>query len=258
MKTLILDCDGTVYQDLEFDLVYFEYILRNDNRFSLKHLHELTELIMQGEILKMNTNVIVPKQKANTIMELTDMLSHLKEANINMEHDPELLYLGDLWSILSLISRCIDIDPSIASEAFYHTRKWQLKRLTVNQSLNDAIRKCRDVMQVCLLTNSPEDTAREFIEKLGLIDAFSTIFYDCHKPYGLKKILSSYKPELLSDMTDVTIIGDHYYNDLHLFRNSGAHIIWMNPYPKVNRPERIHELNTLQELTAYLNCLAQI
>ena len=27
MKTLILDCDGTVYQDLDFDLVYFEYIL---------------------------------------------------------------------------------------------------------------------------------------------------------------------------------------------------------------------------------------
>lgn len=78
MKTLILDCDGTVYQDLDFDLVYFEYILRNDARFELKHLHELCELIMQGEILRMNTQIQLPERHAQTIMELTDMLAHLE------------------------------------------------------------------------------------------------------------------------------------------------------------------------------------
>ena len=57
MKTIIFDCDGTVYKDLDFDLVYFEYILRNDSRFELKHLHELCELITQGEILRMNTQI---------------------------------------------------------------------------------------------------------------------------------------------------------------------------------------------------------
>ena len=256
MKTIILDCDGTVYQDLDFDLVYFEYILRNDSRFELKHLHELCELITQGEILRMNTQIQLPEKHAQTMTELTDMLAHLETVKVTLNNDPHLLYLGDLWAVLTLIGKCIGIDEQTAQKAFYHTRSRHLKRLEVNHALNDAIRRCNEKMTVCLLTNSPEDTAHEFIEKLGLTDAFSVILYDCHKPYGLMDAIKAYNPQILDDIETITMIGDHYYNDLFQLTALGAATIWMNPYPKIHRPNQIFELNTLKELTAYLNCLA--
>ena len=68
--------------------------------------------------------------------------------------------------------------------------------------------------------------------------------------------IKAYNPQILDDIENITMIGDHYYNDLFQFKALGATTIWMNPYPKIHRPNQVFELNTLKELTAYLNCLA--
>ena len=255
MKALILDCDGTLYQDLDFDRVYYEFILRGRTDFTIEDLHVLTEQIVHGQVLTMNTKVKIPTQPVHTLKELKEQLAHLETAPLSLQPDPAYTYLGDLWAIVSLIAKCIGVSSEISSQAFYHTRAWQEERLVKHERLNEAIANCTQHMTTCLLTNSPEDTARPFIEKLGLSNLFSMIVTDAHKPYGLKQAIHQYHPQLLETMSEITIIGDHFFNDLFQFQNEGASTVWMNPYPLIHKPMVNQELHTLDELADFIDAL---
>lgn len=254
MRALIIDCDGTLYQDLDFDNAYFEAICQN-NSFDPKELHQLTQSILTGHYIKMNTCIALPNQKANNIMQLKQFLLNIRYVSID---DPEAFYLGDLWSVLTLIAFCIDVPASLRQEAFEKTRKQQEKYLMPNEALKNALALCRQKMKLCLLTNSGQDTAQRFIQKLELIDSFDYIVYAAQKPHQLIPNILLHNKNLLEDMSQLTIIGDHYYNDLMPFINSKAQLIWMNPYPLLQKPKvDIKELNSLDELINFLIDLAK-
>ena len=115
-----------------------------------------------------------------------------------------------------------------------------------------AIRALARRHSVVLLSNSYQDTVKEFLKQLGMEHTFPLLCCSANKPADMICNLHRALPGAAARPQAVVSIGDNAFNDLMPVAELGGRTVWMNPYPNIRRPHCDVELRTLQELCAYL------
>ncbi len=115
-----------------------------------------------------------------------------------------------------------------------------------------AIRALARWHSVVLLSNSYQDTVKEFLKQLGMEHTFPLLCCSANKPADMICNLHRALPGAAARPQAVVSIGDNAFNDLMPVAELGGRTVWMNPYPNIRRPHCDVELRTLQELCAYL------
>lgn len=125
-----------------------------------------------------------------------------------------------------------------------------------DRGLYEAIMRLEQRCRVVLLSNSYEETVREFLRQLGFAGAFREICSSANKPYGMIASLQALDPALLARPEALISIGDHAFNDLMPISAIGGQTLWIDPYPGIHEPEYTWCVHTLAELAAFLDTIS--
>lgn len=125
-----------------------------------------------------------------------------------------------------------------------------------DRGLYEAIMRLEQRCRVVLLSNSYEETVREFLRQLGFAGAFREICSSANKPYGMIASLQALDPALLARPEALISIGDHAFNDLMPISAIGGQTLWIDPYPDIHEPEYTWCVHTLAELAAFLDTIS--
>lgn len=128
----------------------------------------------------------------------------------------DVVYLGDAWAVLAYLGDALGcLDGDRANEVYRLTRL-QMERAGMHgdRGLYEAIMRLEQRCRVVLLSNSYEETVREFLRQLGFAGAFREICSSANKPYGMIASLQALDPALLARPEALISIGDHAFNDL--------------------------------------------
>lgn len=145
------------------------------------------------------------------------------------------------------------IDEAKRQEAFQQVRKEMLQGSSSferHTGLYEAIRQLSVVQSKLLLTNSPENTGREFIAALGASVLFSDIIYGAGKPVGMEQFMSELMKREGLRPEQILSIGDHAWNDLYPVRKLGGRTAWISAYPSSDPSPWDVRLTTLDELAS--------
>ena len=103
-----------------------------------------------------------------------------------------------------------------------------------------------------LLSNSPQQSAADFIHRLGFTGAFTFNLYDAQKPYHLFENLRRC-PALEGIPTEQLLsVGDHAFNEIVNVHLAGGKTLWMNPYSSDPRVPCTASVKDLPALMAWL------
>ena len=112
----------------------------------------------------------------------------------------DVVYLGDAWAVLAYLGDALGcLDGDRANEVYRLTRL-QMERAGMHgdRGLYEAIMRLEQRCRVVLLSNSYEETVREFLRQLGFAGAFREICSSANKPYGMIASLQALDPALLA------------------------------------------------------------
>lgn len=135
--------------------------------------------------------------------------------------------MGDCWSLLAALAGHHGVTEAARQEAFAATRAYM------------STPECSLVPETCLLptlralqaegktlvamTNAPEATARDVLERLGLAACFTSVVPMANKPLGLTGYLSG-----VDDPEHALSVGDHYVNDIEPALVAGGQALYID------------------------------
>jgi FMN phosphatase YigB (HAD superfamily) len=271
IKVVIFDLDGTLYQDESFVERYLNIlfdgsewegelariqreaaaILRNEHPLRIGFFYNpLQEHILQhdGQYATGALSWEGQEIDAHAFASL-----YGQKQGFVREH----MYVGDAWSVVNVIAHHYRIPESKRKEAFLQVRKEMLesaKGIIAQEAVRKAIRglRCRKV----LMTNSPLETARDFIKYLGVEELFDDIRYEGNKPWGLPDYVNELVEQEKFEPAQMLSIGDHAWNDLYPVHRLGGHTVWISPYQSQDPSlwdVHLKSLDQLAELLVSLN-----
>lgn len=170
----------------------------------------------------------------------------------------DVVYLGDAWAVLAYLGDALGcLDGDRANEVYRLTRlQMEQAGMHGDRGLYEAIMRLEQRCRVVLLSNSYEETVREFLRQLGFAGAFREICSSANKPYGMIASLQALDPALLPRPEALISIGDHAFNDLMPISAIGGQTLWIDPYPDIHEPEYTWCVHTLAELAAFLDTIS--
>ena len=243
-RIVIFDLDGTIYQNSVFHRGYLRTLVAGTWAEPLEaDLVRLAEAIFAGRELDMNRFYRRGHAEAATVPELVQALR--KRVLPNMTYAEALqaddvVYLGDAWAVLAYLGDALGcLDGDRANEVYRLTRL-QMERAGMHgdRGLYEAIMRLEQRCRVVLLSNSYEETVREFLRQLGFAGAFREICSSANKPYGMIASLQALDPALLARPEALISIGDHAFNDLMPISAIGGQTLWIDPYPGLRKARR--------------------
>ena len=257
IKTILFDMDGTLYQDFNFHRDYLRYSLENTPYESrLPEALALAERTLDGNGLVMNRFYRLPEavpaegaleQTLRGAMQLEMQFAHCYEAGLG-----NLAYLGDPWEVVTLITAAYGVLEQNGEQAFLRVREEMHRRsIHADPALLSVLLRLKERYHTILLSNSPEQSASDFIEKLGFQDAFCEKIYDAHKPYGLLKTVYRVHPELREQPEQMLSVGDHAFNEIENILLAGGKTLWMNPYGDAPQVDTTWSVRSIAELIAF-------
>ena len=219
-RIVIFDLDGTIYQNSVFHRGYLRTLVAGTWAEPLEaDLVRLAEAIFAGRELDMNRFYRRGRAEAATVPELVQALR--KRVLPNMTYAEALkaddvVYLGDAWAVLAYLGDALGcLDGDRANEVYRLTRlQMEQTGMHGDRGLYEAIMRLEQRCRVVLLSNSYEETVREFLRQLGFAGAFREICSSANKPYGMIASLQALDPALLVRPEALISIGDHAFNDL--------------------------------------------
>lgn len=261
IKTVVFDLDGTIYQDITFHQHYLHYLVQGTKWAQWEAaLVEFVDLVFAGQALHMNefyrTTVLNPRTPG-------DFFSALEELRCpSLTYDQALcrrdvIYLGDGWAVVTLIGDALGLLNGERRDRVYRLARRHMEEQGMEGSvtLRQAVQELSSVYKVILMSNSPADTALEFLRQLGYHHLFPIICSSANKPYEMIEKLEEIDPMIFAEPQRVLSIGDHAFNDLMPIKQKGGRTVWLNPFPNIQRAECDLELATLDDLAWYLNDL---
>lgn len=256
IKTILFDMDGTLYQDFHFHRDYLRYSLENTPyEARLPEALELVERTLGGNGLAMNRFYCLPKQvPAEGALEQTlrdAMQTEMPFARCYEEGMGELAYLGDPWEVVTLIAAAYGVLEQNGEWAFLRVREEMQQSIHADPALLSLLLRLKERYHTILLSNSPEQSASDFIEKLGFKDAFCEKIYNAHKPYGLLKTVYCFHPELREHPEQMLSVGDHALNEIENILLAGGKTLWMNPYGEAPQVDTTWSVRSIAELIAF-------
>jgi FMN phosphatase YigB (HAD superfamily) len=263
IRTIVFDLDGTIYQNFSFHKDYIRFLIEDTGKEAwYGKLVDFTQDVLAGRCLVMNAFYRNDRIVADTPDEYFRMLDGAiaPEADIaELPPKEKYTYLGDAWAVVTFIGLTLGLLEGEHSNLIYERtrKKMESDGMHGNAALRDAIKKAGRNFETVLLSNSYEETAREFISQLGFKGVFRRESFSADKPYGLVEALVKQSPRVMEHPETVLAVGDHAFNDLAPLRSLGCRTLWVNPYDGINEPLYDESVKTLDELACYLNALCE-
>jgi FMN phosphatase YigB (HAD superfamily) len=264
IQVLVLDMDGTLYQDENFIRPYLTYLFQDHNSHTdVSIWHREAESILNGQHALKIGHFFSKSFKSGLqhrngeIIGLYDWEGRNveKPADTSLDSIHDIQYIGDAWGVLGAIAENADVPASVRTQAFMSVRSDMISKLNSVKSHSGviaAIRGLKSIRHKLLMTNSPEEAAKDFVRELGLENAFDAIIYGGNKPGGLSEYLQQYMNEHGISPTQIASIGDNAWNDLYPVKRMGGRTIWISPYETHDEEIWDMRLRTLDELEAIL------
>jgi FMN phosphatase YigB (HAD superfamily) len=261
IKTILFDLDGTVYQDNNFHRTYLSILVRNTLYAPWEErLIDLADGILGGKYIPMNRFYRAGVRPVNRVDDVLDALQagELKDLSFTEAYKaplPDTHFLGDAWAVVSLLAQTLRLSRETQDKTFREVRGLMLHDVIPNPGLIEALNALKPRYVTILLSNSPPDTAGDFIRRLGLEHAFTHIGYGSGKPYGLAGCLERFAPDALEDPRSLLSIGDHVFNEIENVRLLGGRTLWICFYPHISYEGCGLRLRTVEELREFLEAL---
>ena len=259
VKVILFDLDGTLYQDTVFHRDYIQTLVDNTPYQAWKdQLVTFTDEILMGKHLEMNSFYEEKIVEFSTFDEYIVRIKELLVPDVSFEEYYQgsiagLCYLGDAWSVVTLIAISLGLREERGNYAFLSIREKMMKEnLAQNNELIQTVSALKERYTTILLSNSPQQTAFDFVKKLGFQDAFTHMSFESGKPIALQKKILEYVPEICHDFNCLLSIGDHALNEIINVQMIGGQTIWMSPYLGIREPQYDVKLRTLDELAIFL------
>ncbi len=254
---MIFDLDGTLYQQNDFHTEYLQLLIEGTPwQAHYDALLAYTERMLRGDapqrIGEFYATQLTPVSDLDELNQITTIKNDADNF-ADAFYTSEYSYIGDAWSILLFMSRALGIEGNKRTRAFYDIRKSMLARKTLitDAALFDTICALRDSgKHLYLFTNTPAESAEDFVDALGLARLIEHIEYGINKPYGLIDRLPDIVKRAGGD-EHIVSIGDHSFNDLSPVKAAGGKTILVSPhevYDNINWTARIHTLSQLNVL----------
>jgi len=258
VNTVIFDLDGTVYQDTTFHRDYIRFLVA-DTPFAQwqDDLIQLVDGVFAGEHLTMNRFYEVKQVQARSAWELFCTLQKNLCPPLTYQEavqNSQLIYLGDAWSVLTLMGEALGLLSGGRGERLYRKMREHMERngMAGHPRLHDAIARLAQRCNVILMSNSYAETAREFLRQLGYDGLFPKVIYSANKPFAMIAKVEELDQTLFAQPRTVLSIGDHAFNDLMPIAEKGGRTVWINPFQGIARPNCHVELATLDDLADFL------
>lgn len=258
IETVVFDLDGTLYLNNDFYRDYIHFLLEDTDKVEWEDdLIRYAAGVCSGEHLVMNTYYRSGVIRSDSSKEF---FSRLEEAYLpEMRYEEALcrgdcIYLGDVWAVVTLIGKALGVLDGERIETVYRrTReKMSMDGMEGNPRLRNAIealgRRCNTV----LLSNSYEETARDFLRQLGFEHVFRKEIFSANKPWSMAEKLMEQGVDLDAEPQCVLSVGDHAFNDLMPMGRLGCKTLWVNPFGKIHEPVYDMAVHTLDELACCL------
>lgn len=238
VRVILFDMDGTLYQDHTFHRDYLRYLLDGTEReaFTEEAIRLADEIMTHGVVPMDRFYRVQPTSRAGTWKQLAEYLRGcmIDEMPFEMCYRDglgELRFLADPWEVATMIAAALGTLEQNGEEAFLRVRKeMEDNALAPDPELRGVLEALKERYITVLLSNSPQQSAANFIDRLDFTGAFTFIAYDACKPYQLFESLHSCPG--LEDVSDQTIlsVGDHAFNEIVNVHLAGGKTIWMDPY----------------------------
>lgn len=258
IKTILFDMDGTLYQDFQFHRDYLRYSLEDTDYASrLPEALHLAERTLSGEGLEMNRFYRLPDRipAAGELEQVlrSAMQTQMPFAQCYTDGLGDLVYLGDPWEVVTLIAAAYGVLEQTGEAAFSRVREeMHQQSIHADPELLTVLLRLKERYHTILLSNSPEQSAADFIAKLGFQDAFCEKIYDAHKPYGLLKTVYQFHPELREHPEQMLSVGDHAFNEIENILFAGGKTLWMNPYADAPQVQTTWSVKSTAELIGFM------
>lgn len=256
VRAVLFDMDGTLYQDFDFHRDYLRYLLEGTPHQHLtKQLIALTDDILSREKLPMDrfyrTGLAPDASSAEALAGwmATRLVDEMPFERCYRQGLGELQFLGDPWEVPTFLAGALGVLEEKGEYAFQRVRREMLgKTILPNKPLLDLLQRLRERYVTVLLSNSPQQSAADFIDHLGFTGAFTFNLYDAQKPYRLFENLRRC-PALEGIPTEQLLsVGDHAFNEIVNVHLAGGKTLWMDPYsaaPQVPCTARVRDLPAL-------------
>ncbi|MBP1964186.1 HAD family hydrolase [Paenibacillus aceris] len=264
IEVVLFDLDGTLYQDGTFYKRYLELLFSQGTyAATLDEILEEMECLLEGRHTSSIGNWYHPCTDTWTreTIENQPHVTHYtwRGMEVDVETNPSInipaIYAGDAWSLVSIFTVKHGIAETQRQHAFQQVRREMLQGASSferHAGLYEAIGQLTGVRMKLLLTNSPENTGREFIAALGSSDLFTDIVYGAGKPAGLEYYMDELMKREGLRPEQILSIGDHAWNDLYPVLKLGGRTAWISAYPSSDPSPWDVRLTTLDELAALL------
>ncbi|WP_019635463.1 HAD family hydrolase [Paenibacillus fonticola] len=264
IQVLVLDMDGTLYQDESFIEPYISYLFQGHGGNSdVSMWQREAELILSGKHALKIGHFFSRSLKSGVEYRNGEIARLYNWEGKNLERSAasspnifqDIQYIGDAWGVVGAIADYADIPASVRRQAFMSIRRDMISTLNCvkpHDGVAAALRGLKSVRHKLLMTNSPEEAALDFVSRLGLDDAFDTIIYGGNKPQGLADYLQEYMNRHGISPDQVVSIGDNAWNDLYPVKKLGGRTIWISPYETYDEEKWDLRLRTLDELADFL------
>lgn len=267
MKVAIFDLDGTLYQDYSFLERYLTYLL--NETVSTQELQEkISEAyaILAGEH-PIQLGHFVDKEKKLTFIHDQKMMTKaftwegeeieiasVADASLVDLNSEQLLYIGDPWGIAGFYMERYQLDPKKCIDAFHKVRQEMLVApfaIDLHQPLFEAIEQM-DIEKKVFMTNTPDQSAQEFVEFLGIGNLFHDYVYDAKKPVGIQNYLAKllqqgYRAE------QILSVGDNPWNDLYPVQQIGGRTCLITKYKHLGFIEADVTVESIEQLAQLLS-----
>ncbi|MBU5419081.1 HAD family hydrolase [Acetanaerobacterium sp. MSJ-12] len=268
-KVVILDMDGTLYQDEGFIARNVAY-LAEGTRWQGRE-DDITakcfELIRGQLPLKLGhfyeTDANLHCETVEELFAVTPVENRRSDGFEErfFDHNKHFTYMGDAWSVTFFIGERMGIPRTRGTECFLKVREEMLEgpfAMHLHEDIKEAVGQVTaSGKKTYIFTNTQQVGAEGFIRKLGLLDKVYQVKYGTNKPYGLDTLLPQILKETGVRPEEMLSIGDHTFNDLSPIKKFGGKTICMSPYEIHDNVQWDARLTTLDQLCDTLRRLAR-
>lgn len=268
IQWILFDLDGTLYEDKEYLAPYISLLLKNTKFESMsEEIIALAERIVSGKCEEIPMNCFYQIKESRTCS-IDVMMSVMKESRMSSypfeqiytDKKSPYIFLGDGWDVINLIETCLGVKDLHGEELFMKVRKMQYDKLAdenyrKNQRLIDVLEKLKMYFVTILVSNSPEELAKPYIQKLGFSEAFSCMLFNGKKPYALYERLTSVIPEIETHTESILSIGDHAFNEIVPIMLHKGQTAWISPCADVKNVPYTVRLDSVTEIEQFLENL---
>ena len=270
IKTVVFDLDGTIYQDFTFHRHYFRRLLDGTGMEGREEgLVAFMDDVLSGKKLRMNVfyrpeplGTLPPDEYFGALEALAADApappAHAAESHGRGSGAPgDLIYLGDAWAVAMFLGKTLGLLEGARNDEVYYATRADMENSAEAGSpeLRKALAKVGRLLNIALISNSPEDVAARYLKKLGFSGLFEHVGYSANKPEGFLKALEELFPNALSEPGTVMSVGDHAYNDLSPVQAIGGTAIWVCPYHGIHEPAYDAKLKSARDIAEFMQMI---